>query len=103
MNLFRRSRPTRITRTFGRDSLLVWMNPLISALQASLGLRVGFRSEAEVLRKMEEDALRMESQGYRVVSAARFDLPVLIAPGRKANYYKVTYVLREDARTGRRG
>jgi hypothetical protein len=72
----------------------LWLNPLLSALQAFLGIRVGLRSDAEVLQMMEEDALRMEDQGYRVVAADQFDVPLIGNAGRKATYYKVTYERR---------
>jgi hypothetical protein len=95
MNLFRRARPRLVVKTFGRDSLLVWLNPFISALQAAVGFRIGFRSDAELLQKMEEDAVEMAKDGYRVASADRYDLPLIGIPNRTAYYYKVTYELAE--------
>jgi hypothetical protein len=89
----------QIVKTYGRDSLLVWMNPLISALQATLGLRVGFRSDAEVLQKMESDTMNMAERGYRVVSADQFELPVFGPGNKKASWYRVTYELAEEPRT----
>ncbi|HXX60013.1 MAG TPA: hypothetical protein VEI48_01835 [Candidatus Sulfotelmatobacter sp.] len=83
----------RVVKAYGRDSLLIWINPVISAMQASLGLRVGLRSEAEVLDKMERDALAMADRGYRIVASDRYDLPVVLAAGRRATYYRVTYEL----------
>jgi hypothetical protein len=91
MNILRRQEPSRVVKTFGRDSLLLWLNPLLSALQASLGLRVGLRSEAAVLQKMQDDALRMANKGYRVVSADRYDVPLIGNAARNATYYRVTY------------
>jgi hypothetical protein len=102
MNLLRGRQPDRIVRTFGRDSLVLWLNPLLSALQASLGIRVGLRTDAEVLQKMEEDALRMAEQGYRVAAADQYDVPLIGNPSRKATYYKVTYE-RRDPTTPSRG
>jgi hypothetical protein len=96
MNLFRRSRPQQVVRSYGRDSLLVLLNPIIAALQATVGLRVGLRSDAEVLQEMELDAQKMQQRGYRVASADQHDLPVLGPPGRKATYYRVTYELVTD-------
>ena len=93
-----RERRRQIVRTYGRDSLLVWLNPLISALQATLGLRVGFRSDAEVLQKMEADTLRMAEQGYRVVSADQYNVPLFGLRNEKATWYKVTYELTEGPR-----
>jgi hypothetical protein len=92
MAVFTRSRRT-IVKSYGRDSLLFWLNPLIAAIQASLGLRVGVRSEAEVLDAMEKDALKMEQRGYRVQTADRYELPLLFGRGQAASYYKVTYEL----------
>jgi hypothetical protein len=92
MNLLRGPQPRRVVRTFGRDSLLLWLNPMLSALQAFLGIRVGLRSEAEVLQKMEEDALRMADKGYRVVSADRCEVPLIGKRQRKG------HVLRSDVR-----
>ncbi len=94
MRFFGLGRPAqRVVKAYGRDSLLIWINPLISAMQASLGLRVGLRSEFEVLDKMERDALVMADHGYRVVASDKYDLPVFLAPGRRASYYRVTYEL----------
>jgi hypothetical protein len=97
MPLFRQ--PGTIVKSYGRDSLLFWINPLIAAVQSSLGLRVGVRSEAGVLDAMEKDALKMEQRGYRVQSADRYELPLLFGRGQAASYYKVTYELaREPAK-----
>ncbi len=96
MNLFARTRPKRVVRAYGRDSLLIWLNPLTSALQASLGFRVGLRSDAEVLAKMQKDVDEMAKRGYRVVSADEYALPLVGRPRRGATYYKVTYELTED-------
>lgn len=62
-------------------------------MQATLGLRVGLRSQADVLERMEKDVLAMADRGYRVVSSDEYDLPVILAPGRRASYYRVTYEL----------
>jgi hypothetical protein len=95
MKLFRRTRRRLVVKTFGRDSLLVWLNPFISALQAAMGLRIGIRSDAELLQRMDEDAMEMAKEGYRVVSADRYDLPLLGIANRNAYYYRVTYELTE--------
>jgi hypothetical protein len=87
----------RVVKAYGRDSLLIWLNPLLSALQASFGLRVGLRSEAEVLDRMQKDALAMERRGYRVVASDEYELPVFLAPGKRANYYRVTYELSDPS------
>ena len=67
----------------------------VAALQTTFGLRVGFRSEADVLDMMQKDVLAMERRGYRVVSSDEFALPVFLAPGERANYYQVTYELTD--------
>ncbi len=91
-------------KTYGRDSLLILANPILSTLQSLLGLRVGLQSDAQILDRMQKDALEMEKRGYRVVSADEFDLP-LVAPvaGRNATYYRVTYELTRETEgaTGR--
>ncbi len=83
----------RVVKSYGRDSLLLWINPLLSAMQASLGLRVGLRSQADVLDLMQKDVLSMADRGYRVVSSDEYDLPVILASGQRASYYRVTYEL----------
>ena len=94
MRFFGFGAPARtVVKSYGRDSLLVWINPVLSAMQASLGIRVGLRSQAEVLDRMRKDALAMADRGYRVVSSDEYDLPIILAPGRRASYYRVTYEL----------
>jgi len=92
------ARKQRVVRTYGRDSLLVWVNPVLSAIEALLGLRVGLRSDAEIRARMQDDVLDMERRGYRVVTADELELPVLLAPGKRANYYRVTYELDDPER-----
>ena len=87
----------RIVKAYGRDSLLIWLNPLFSALEASLGLRVGLRSDAEVLDRMQKDVIAMERQGYRVVASEEVELPVFVVPRARANYYRVTYELSDTS------
>jgi hypothetical protein len=84
----------RIVKAYGRDSLLIWLNPLLSAIPGSLGLRVGLRSDAAVLDRMQKDVLAMERRGYRVISSEEIALPVLLVPRARATYYRVTYELR---------
>ena len=97
VNLFHRRPPERIVKAYGRDSFLLWLNPLVAALQATMGLRVGIRSDADVLEKMQKDALEMAKKGYEVRSADQFDLPLMTNRNQKATFYKVTYEL-VDAR-----
>lgn len=94
MRLFGVGTPARtVVKSYGRDSLLLWINPLLSAIQVSLGLRVGLRSQAEVFDRMQKDVLAMADRGYRVVSSDEYDLPVILAPGQRASFYRVTYEL----------
>lgn len=78
-------------RTYGRDSLLIAINPILSTLEAAFGLRVGLRSDAEIRDLMEKDALAMQAKGYRVVSADEFAIPAFAATPARANWYRVTY------------
>jgi len=48
---------------------------------------------------MESDTLKMAEQGYRVLSADQYELPVFGPGNKKATWYKVTYELAEDPRT----
>lgn len=94
MDLYGAGKPKRVVvKSYGRDSLLLWVNPLIASLLVSMGLRVGLRSDAEVLDRMEKDALAMGERGYRVAASDQFDLAVIGAPGGKASWYRVTYEL----------
>ncbi len=88
-----------VVKSYGRDSLLLWINPLLSAMETSLGLRVGLRSKAEVLDRMQKDVLAMADRGYRVVSTDEYELPVILAPGQRATYYRVRYELIEPPST----
>ncbi len=91
----------RVVKTYGRDAFLVWWNPIIAAALSIAGLRVGLFSDAEVLDRMEKDALRMQSRGYQVVSSDEHSLPLLFMPGKSTNYYRVTYERRESPVAGR--
>jgi hypothetical protein len=92
---FRATRPQRVVKTYGRDTFLVWLNPLLSTLEATLGLRVGLRSDADVLAMMQRETEEMERRGYRVVSADEYALPTLGASRRAATWYQVTYELTD--------
>ena len=85
----------RITKSYGRDSLLIWLNPLFAAMETSLGLRIGLRSDAEVLDGMQKDVVEMERRGYRVVASEEIAFPVFLVPRGRANYYQVTYELSD--------
>lgn len=102
MRLFGSSMRQRVVvKTYGRDALVVWLNPLNAAFTALSGRRVGLRSDAEVLDRMQKDALAMGERGYRVVASDEYDLPLLFLPGRKTSYYRVTYELADPAAADR--
>ena len=90
--------PALVVRSYGRDSLLLWLSPLLALVQSMLGLRIGLRSRAEVLERMERDVLAMQARGYRVAESTELELPVFLAPGLKATYFRVTY-RRADGRS----
>ena len=90
-SLFRRTPPDRIVKAYGRDSLLVAVNPVLSMLESAFGLRVGLRSDADVRDRMEKDALEMQRRGYRVASADELSLPAFAVRPTRANWYRVTY------------
>jgi hypothetical protein len=91
VQLFRREPPLRVVRTYGHDSLLIAVNPILSAIEAAFGLRVGLRSDADVRDRMEKDALEMQAKGYRVVSVDEYAVPAFGATPARANWYRVTY------------
>lgn len=81
---------SRLSKTYGRGSLLGFLSPLFAYLMASAGMD-GWRRRAE--QEMQADALAMEAKGYRVVSANEYAWPVLgIA------WFRVTYERIERVR-----
>ncbi len=97
MGLFKRAEPQRtLVKYYGRDTLLMSANLLLAPLMSAFGLRPGLRSEADVLDRMEKDALRMADAGYEVASIDRFVVQWLarLGFGDKASYYRATYRLR---------
>ena len=66
---------------------------------ASLGQRVGLRSEADILDKMQKDVVAMAERGYRLVASDEYDLPIFLVPGKRATYYRVTYELGDPPLT----
>jgi hypothetical protein len=80
----------KVTKTYGRGSLLGFLSPLLAYLMASMGMN-GWERRAE--RQMEADVLSMQAKGYRVVSAdeytwGRFGIA----------WFKVTYERSDGAR-----
>jgi hypothetical protein len=97
--LFGSTEPKRVVvREYGRDSLLVWANLLLSAMFAALGLRVGLQSEQQLFSKIEADAAVMRRKGYLVAKTETFSLPVILFPRETANWYRVTYALSPSRR-----
>jgi hypothetical protein len=96
--LKRRARKQRVVKAYGRDFLLIWLNPLFAAMETAFGLRIGLRSDADVVDRMDKDVIAMQQRGYRVVDSEEVQLPVFLVPGARANYYRVTYELTDRSR-----
>jgi hypothetical protein len=75
-------RPT-VVKTYGRGSFLGLLSPLIAFLMARQGMN-GWQQSA--IRDMEDDAVAMARQGYRVASSDEVGIPLV---GIVA--YRVTY------------
>jgi hypothetical protein len=80
-----------VVREYGRDSLLVWANLLLAPLLAALGLRVGLRSEEQLVARIEADTAEMRKRGYLVSSVETLSLPGLAGRRTDANWYRVTF------------
>lgn len=89
MGLFGSSRPRRVVKTYGVDTLFGMVNPMLTMMMVSLGLWRR-RGPEEHLHEMERDAQEMVNRGYRIVSTQDYELPQL-----GISYQKVTYE-RED-------
>jgi len=90
MRLFEPAGPKPIVvKTYGRGSLLGLLSFPFAFLMASRGMN---RWQESAARDMEDDAVAMARQGYRVVASGEYAIPLLgIA------YYTVTYQLVERA------
>lgn len=75
--------PRYIAKTYGRGSLLGVLSLPFAYLMASRGIH-GWQESAA--REMEDDAVAMAKQGYRVVTSGEYGMPVF-----GITYYKVTY------------
>jgi len=75
------SRRSAVVKDDGRDTFLIAANLLVAPIMAALGRRIGLRSEADVLERMQQDALRMQAKGYEVVSADRYAIPCVLRRG----------------------
>jgi hypothetical protein len=75
--------PRVVTKTYGRGSLLGLLSLPFAFLMASRGMR-GWQESAA--RAMEDDAVEMARQGYRIQSSDEYGWPMF-----GVTYYKVTY------------
>ncbi len=82
----RRTKPTRVTRTYGRWTLLGLLSPMLTSLMVSLG--IWSPHEPETLSAAQRDAQRMVDDGYRVVSSDEYAIPLF-----GVAFLKVTYEL----------
>ena len=90
MGQLARSRPPEVVvKTYGRGSLLGLLSIPFAFLMASRGMN-GWQQSAA--RDMEDDAVAMARQGYRVVASGEYGIPLL-----GITHYKVTYQLVEQA------
>ena len=82
-----------IVKTYARGSFLGLLGPLIAFFMAQRGMN-GWQTSA--FREMEQDAVELASQGYRIASTEEFGIPLLGIVS-----YKVTFELigpqRNDA------
>jgi hypothetical protein len=81
----------RVTREYGRDSLLVWANLLLAPLFSALNLRVGIQSEERLVARIERDTADMRKRGYFVASVETMTLPALVGAATSAHWYRVTF------------
>ena len=80
--------PEVVVKTYGRGSLLGLLSIPFAFLMAFRGMN-GWQQSAA--RDMEDDAVAMARQGYRVVASGEYGIPRL-----GTTYYKVTYQLVEQ-------
>jgi hypothetical protein len=75
--------PRVVAKTYGRGVLLGLLSLSFAFLMASRGMR-GWQESAA--RAMEDDAVEMARQGYRITSSGEFGWPMF-----GITYHKVTY------------
>jgi len=78
-----------VVKTYGRGSLLGLLSLPFAFLMASRGMN-GWQDSAA--RDMEDDAVAMARQGYRVVASGEYGIPRL-----GITHFKVTYQLVDQA------
>jgi len=78
-----------VVKTYGRGSLLGLLSLPFAFLMASRGMN-GWQESAA--RDMEDDAVAMARQGYRVVASGEYGIPLL-----GITYFRVTYQLVDQA------
>jgi hypothetical protein len=90
MGRFATGKPSGVVvKTYGRGSLLGVLSIPFAFLMASRGMH-GWQESAA--RDMEDDAVAMAKQGYRVVASGEYGIPLL-----GITYYRVTYQLADQA------
>jgi hypothetical protein len=77
-----------VVKTYGRGSFLGFLSPLLAFFMARQGMN-GWQQSA--IHEMEDDAVAMAREGYRIVSSDAVGIPLLgiIA-------YRVTYERMDD-------
>jgi hypothetical protein len=92
MPLFGATSPRRlVVRTYGRDSLIGLLSPLLALVVRAFGMQLRLNSEDQVRLEMEQDAVAMTRKGYRVASSEQFEIqPLGIV------WHRVTYELPES-------
>ena len=90
MRLFGPAEPKPIVvKTYGCGSLLGLLSLPFAFLMAPRGMN-GWQDQAA--RDMEDDAVEMTRQGYRVVASGEYGIPLL-----GITHFKVTYQLVDQA------
>lgn len=82
-------RPQPVVKTYGAGSFLGLLSPFLAVLMARAGMN-GWQQRA--MRQMQDDAVAMARQGYRVASTDEVGMPLL---GIVA--YRVTYERMDES------
>ena len=94
MPLIGRGRPQQtVVRTYGRDSLLGLVNPLLTLIVRTFGISIRLKSDDQVAAEMERDALAMFKRGYRIASSEQYEMNPF-----GVTWYRVTYELVDPPR-----